>query len=270
MPNRIVQPVAVSNVYVASLPPSYTDALLLELMRPYGHIISARVMCDPRSRQCKGYGFVLFANEREALEAINGLAGHMIEGHRIQVRFAHLAASPQMQKTDGSALVDTLPPNNSVPPAQQPFQLSLQALPPGWQTLHTVPGTPQMFTTAATNPQQCTPPQPQMNNGPPPQQSLVLISPQSLPSAGSPTNFLFAAQPHHHAYAPALHTTTTLPQTATVVYNTSAGSGAPGPLHVLVPHHHIDLSAGAAVFGQQQQLPAGTLATIFSSAPVFH
>jgi RNA recognition motif-containing protein len=94
MPNRTNQPTASTNVYIASLPTTFTDQQLHDLLAPFGRITSARVMCDPKTGQCKGYGFVLFENDKSAAAAIQGLSGHAIEGHRIQVRLAHLAASP--------------------------------------------------------------------------------------------------------------------------------------------------------------------------------
>lgn len=264
--HRPTQPVAVSNVYVASLPPTYTDALLLELMSPYGQIISARVMCDPRSRQCKGYGFVLFANEHEALEAINGLAGHMIDGHRIQVRFAHLAASPQMQKSDGS--MDMIP---SAPtgPVQQPFQVSLQALPPGWQALHALPSTP-MF---AAHPQPSPVPS-QLSQGPSPHQPLMII-PQQLSSCCTPGSNIIFTQPLH-ATQPALQPQPLQPQPLPQHMSQQGGLLYNGALHMLVqpqpqPQHHamIDMTSGAALFGPSH-VPSGAMQTMFSAAPIFH
>lgn len=100
MPHRQNQPTASANVYVASLPAGFTDQQLLELLVPYGSITSARVMCDPKTGQCKGYGFVLFESEKSAAAAIQGLSGYAIDGHRIQVRLAHLAASPLANRPD--------------------------------------------------------------------------------------------------------------------------------------------------------------------------
>lgn len=138
MPTRQPQPVASCNVYVASLPPSYTDSQLYDLMAHFGRIVSARVMCDPRTGQCKGYGFVLFESEREAAIAIDGLAGHAIDGHRIQVRAAHLAASPQLQKAElgadkltqagGGVPTFFAPPPSQWAPPQQPAFVHVSSL----------------------------------------------------------------------------------------------------------------------------------------------
>ncbi|CUG93775.1 RNA-binding protein, putative [Bodo saltans] len=117
MPQRQGQPTASTNVYVASLPASFTDQLLFELMAPFGTITSARVMCDSKTGQCKGYGFVLYEHDKSAAFAIQGLSGHAIEGHRIQVRLAHLAASPVANRIDTS------------PAAVPPQDTSLMSLP---------------------------------------------------------------------------------------------------------------------------------------------
>lgn len=95
MKNQHVHFTAKRNVYVASLPPHFTDQKLRDLFTPFGAIVSVKAMCEQRTGQCKGYGFVLFEQEESAATAMNNLIGYSIDGCRIQVRYAHAAATPQ-------------------------------------------------------------------------------------------------------------------------------------------------------------------------------
>lgn len=81
------------NVYVASLPPDFTNERLNALFSPFGHIISSTVKHDRTTGACKGYGFVLFETEQHAFNAVVGLQGHSVDRTRIQVRFARPEAS---------------------------------------------------------------------------------------------------------------------------------------------------------------------------------
>lgn len=81
------------NVYIASLPPDYTNEQLLSLFSPYGKIISCVIRTDKKTGLCQGYGFVLFENECDACNAVLALQGHMINFTRVQVRLARPEAS---------------------------------------------------------------------------------------------------------------------------------------------------------------------------------
>ena len=77
------------NVYVACLPRDFTDIMLRDLFARFGEIISAKTMRDAGvAGRCKGYGFVLFAEESAASLAIQEMLGHKINGELIQVRRA--------------------------------------------------------------------------------------------------------------------------------------------------------------------------------------
>lgn len=80
------------NLYVASLPPECTDADLFALFAPFGPIVSAKAMCKKGLKECKGYGFVLFQREEDAIRAQSGMIGHMIGNNKIQVRRARATA----------------------------------------------------------------------------------------------------------------------------------------------------------------------------------
>jgi hypothetical protein len=83
------------NVYIASLPRSFTDDELCGLCSPYGAVESSRIFNqaapgggDALGDEGRTYGFVVFCDGRSAQLAIEALAGHVLAGQRIQVRFA--------------------------------------------------------------------------------------------------------------------------------------------------------------------------------------
>lgn len=87
------------NLYVASLPPTFTDADLYELFVPFGPIVSAKAMCKKGVKECKGYGFVLFRREEDAVRAQSAMIGHVIGNSKIQVRRARGGTcSPMMER----------------------------------------------------------------------------------------------------------------------------------------------------------------------------
>ncbi|KAG5506548.1 hypothetical protein JIQ42_06800 [Leishmania sp. Namibia] len=81
------------NVYIASLPQDYSEKDLLDLFSPFGRVISCTVKCDKATGLCKGYGFALFENDEDALNAVIALQGHYIKNTRVQVRLARPEAS---------------------------------------------------------------------------------------------------------------------------------------------------------------------------------
>lgn len=81
------------NVYIASLPEDYSEKDLLDLFSPYGRVISCTLKYDKDTGLCRGYGFVLFENEQDALNAVIALQGHSIRNTRVQVRLARPEAS---------------------------------------------------------------------------------------------------------------------------------------------------------------------------------
>ncbi|CAD2215641.1 RNA recognition motif. (a.k.a. RRM, RBD, or RNP domain), putative [Angomonas deanei] len=81
------------NVYIASLPPHYTNEQLYALFSVYGHILSHSVKTDRVTGLCKGYGFVMFAREEDAGNAVLALQSHYIDHTKVQVRLARPEAS---------------------------------------------------------------------------------------------------------------------------------------------------------------------------------
>lgn len=77
------------NLYVASLPHDFTDAELYALFSPFGPIVSTKTMCKKNvGHESKGYGFVLFEKEEDAIVAQRNMIGYVVRGSKIQVRRA--------------------------------------------------------------------------------------------------------------------------------------------------------------------------------------
>jgi RNA recognition motif-containing protein len=84
-------------LYLGSLPYSVDDVQLEELTKPFGEIISAKVIADKFSGQSKGFGFVEFANDDDAEKAIEGLNGKDLGGRALVVN----EARPQTPRGGG-------------------------------------------------------------------------------------------------------------------------------------------------------------------------
>ena len=76
------------NVFVANLPPDFSDDQLAEAFDPYGIVLSASVARDPTSGKRLRYGFVDIATERAAKLAVSAMNGTQIDGHNIDVRIS--------------------------------------------------------------------------------------------------------------------------------------------------------------------------------------
>ena len=77
-----------SKLYVGNLAYSVTNADLEQLFSQAGQVQSAAVIMDKFSGQSKGFGFLEFANEKEALAAIAGLNGKDVKGQALTVNEA--------------------------------------------------------------------------------------------------------------------------------------------------------------------------------------
>ncbi len=80
------------NLFVANLPPDFTDDQLAEAFDPYGMVLSAFVARDPATGKRLRYGFVDIATERAAKRAIEAMNGAAIDGHNIDVRISERPA----------------------------------------------------------------------------------------------------------------------------------------------------------------------------------
>jgi RNA recognition motif-containing protein len=76
------------NLFVANLPPEFTDDQLAEAFDPYGIVLSASVARDPSTGRRLRYGFVDIATERAAKLAVAKMNGVAIDGHNLDVRIS--------------------------------------------------------------------------------------------------------------------------------------------------------------------------------------
>ncbi|KAF6236926.1 hypothetical protein COO60DRAFT_1632412 [Scenedesmus sp. NREL 46B-D3] len=64
-----------SSLYIKNLPPDADKLFLYEKFSPFGAILSVKVLTDPQSGQCRGVGFVNFAEHASAVRSIQALHG---------------------------------------------------------------------------------------------------------------------------------------------------------------------------------------------------
>ena len=69
-----------TNIYIRGLSVSTSDQDLLELVSPYGTVLSAKAIVDLKSGECKGFGFAMYETVQEAQSALNQLSqmGYMV------------------------------------------------------------------------------------------------------------------------------------------------------------------------------------------------
>lgn len=75
-------------LFVGSLPWSVTNEELRQLFETYGTVSDAVVLTERQTGRSKGFGFVEFANDAEALAAIDKLNGADLHGRKLVVNEA--------------------------------------------------------------------------------------------------------------------------------------------------------------------------------------
>jgi len=73
---------------VKNMPWSVTWQQLKDAFKEYGSVLRADVPQDEKGRS-KGFGYVKFEREKEALKAIDGMHGAAFNGRKIQVEMAN-------------------------------------------------------------------------------------------------------------------------------------------------------------------------------------
>jgi RNA recognition motif-containing protein len=77
------------NIFVANLPPEFTDDELAEAFDSFGIVLSASIARDPATGKRLRYGFVDIATERAAVAALSGTQVH---GFTLDVRISERPA----------------------------------------------------------------------------------------------------------------------------------------------------------------------------------
>lgn len=92
------------NVFVANLPPDFSDDQLAEAFDSFGIVLSAFVARDPATGKRLRYGFVDIATERAAKLAVAAMNGTAIDGHNLDVRISERPAMGKKPPRSGPAL----------------------------------------------------------------------------------------------------------------------------------------------------------------------
>ncbi|KAA3673014.1 ELAV like protein 2/3/4 [Paragonimus westermani] len=101
-------------IFVYNLAPETEEANLWQLFGPFGAVQTVKIIRDPTTNKCKGFGFVTMSNYEEALLAIHSLNGFALGNRVLQVSF----------KTTPNAKLRP-PSSNTPPPAASPLPASL-------------------------------------------------------------------------------------------------------------------------------------------------
>jgi RNA recognition motif-containing protein len=81
------------NIFVANLPPDFTDDELAETFDSFGIVLSASIARDSGTGKRLRYGFVDIATERAANLAVAGLRGTQVHGYTLDVRISERPAT---------------------------------------------------------------------------------------------------------------------------------------------------------------------------------
>jgi RNA recognition motif-containing protein len=80
------------NVFIANLPPEFSDEQLAEAFDPFGIVLSATIARDPETGKRLRYGFVDIATERAAQLAVAAMNGKTIDGYNLEVQISERPA----------------------------------------------------------------------------------------------------------------------------------------------------------------------------------
>ncbi len=85
-----------ANLYIAYLPKDFTQIELEAHFRPFGNIITSKILVDNATGLSRGVGFVRYDKHSEAESAISALNGKLLQGctQPILVKFANQAKTP--------------------------------------------------------------------------------------------------------------------------------------------------------------------------------
>lgn len=74
-------------IFVYNIPMDCQESLLYQLFGPFGAITQVKVIREPSTQKCKGYGFVNMVNYEDAFNAVLSLNGYNLMGKALQVSF---------------------------------------------------------------------------------------------------------------------------------------------------------------------------------------
>ncbi|KNC77467.1 hypothetical protein SARC_10072 [Sphaeroforma arctica JP610] len=94
-----------STLFVRGIPATYTDESLQELFGDIGPIKEAFIIVDKETKQSKRFAFVKFALKEDAITCVEKMNGHMVNGKKIQITYAHReekVGKPKKPKAEAS------------------------------------------------------------------------------------------------------------------------------------------------------------------------
>ncbi|MDE5897839.1 MAG: RNA-binding protein [Treponemataceae bacterium] len=91
-------------IYVGNLNYATTEDALASTFSAFGEIVSAVVIKDRFTQQSKGFGFVEFADDAAADQAIAQMNGKDLDGRRVRVNVAE--EKPRAPRSDRSRPYD--------------------------------------------------------------------------------------------------------------------------------------------------------------------
>ena len=74
-------------IFVYNLAPETEESVLWQLFGPFGAVQNVKVVRDPQTNKCKGFGFVTMTSYDEAIMAIQSLNGYALGNRVLQVSF---------------------------------------------------------------------------------------------------------------------------------------------------------------------------------------
>jgi RNA recognition motif-containing protein len=75
-------------LYIGGLTPDMNTEKLHLLFSRFGELADARVVMRGSTGTCRGFGYVSFLMERDALTAMEQLDGTIVRGHQLRVDLA--------------------------------------------------------------------------------------------------------------------------------------------------------------------------------------
>ena len=94
-----------STLYVGNLPKQLEDTRLFDYFRPYGDLVSCRIMRDIYSGESRGFAFVSFNTIEHAKKALEALNYTVVDGWELRICFER---SPSDFKPEGNIFVKNL------------------------------------------------------------------------------------------------------------------------------------------------------------------
>lgn len=113
-----------TSIFVAKLDFGITSEQLKQAFSDYGTVLKASVAMDRETGKSRGFGFVEMANQEEALNAISGLDGSMMNGRPIAVKEAEQRQDNRPPRDANSPRPDFKRNTEGTGSARPPFQRS--------------------------------------------------------------------------------------------------------------------------------------------------